>query len=139
MIPHCLIETFGYVPAMIIKNITILLGGTFIGLCVGKFIIAWAVRDEVVLDKEMDGVKIIRIRANDKVKYVANLKTVSDVVHALLILLGWRLGIIRKNSIYFENARGSRFVVRLLFGITIVFIILGILMSFIIVENPAYQ
>lgn len=92
---------------MIFKNIVIYTGGVFIGMLLGALFIAWLAKNGI-RDKNLPAVKIMRIKKGSKTLYVSNTKDFSDTIHALFILVGWKLKLIRKNSVYYENAKVSK-------------------------------
>jgi hypothetical protein len=102
-----LIDWYGYGNAVIVKNLIIFGGGLLLGVFIGFLILAWLTTNSI-RDMELDEVKIMRVRRNGKSKYVGNPTNMTEAIHGIFIILGWTLGLIRNNSVYYNNARVSK-------------------------------
>jgi hypothetical protein len=114
-----------YEQVMIIKNATIYLGGIFTGLFIGCILLHWFIRTGTT-DKEMTTIKIMRIKRNKKYLYVWNPLKFGSVVHTVLIIFGWQLGLIRKNSVYYEDAKVSKTISWIVISIAILAVLLSL-------------
>lgn len=116
-----------------LKKILIFVGGIFTGLFLAIVLMAWLSKKSLK-DKDLPEVKIMRIKKGKKSFYVLNPKSVWDAVHTLFIILGWELRIIRKNSIYYANAKISKIISI----IAVLFFMITILLSFILIGEIIY-
>jgi hypothetical protein len=114
-----------YEQVMIIKNATIYLGGILTGLFIGCMLLHWFIRTGTT-DKEISPIKIMRIKRGKKNLYVWNPQKFGSVVHTTLIIIGWQFGLIRKNSVYYEDAKVSKTISWIVISIAILTILLSL-------------
>jgi hypothetical protein len=110
---------------MIFKNLFIYVGGICTGLFIGSLLLHWFIKTGI-LDKEMPSIKIMRIKRGKKCLYVWNPKQFGSVVHTVLIIIAWQIGLIRKNSIYYEDAKVSKLIACLIVTIAILIILISL-------------
>lgn len=122
---------------MVLKNIVIFSGGILIGIFMGVLLIGWIAKVGM-RDQELPEVKIMRIKRDSKTLYVANPKGYSDTIHALFIMLGWHVGLIRKNSVYYEDAKASKIAANIFVLIAVTIILLSIYWIFRIISHHGH-
>lgn len=96
-----------YAHVMILKNLLIYLGGIFTGLFIGACLLRWFIKTGI-LDKELPSVEIMRVKVGKKTLYVWNPKRFGSTIHTIFIIAGWKTGLIRENSVFYEDAKVSK-------------------------------
>lgn len=134
-----LINKLGFDAVVHIKHFLIFMSGFSLGILCCFFIVAWLYQVGVK-DEDFDGIKIARLRRGGKELFIGNPRTPMDTIHGIFIILGWKLGLIRKNNVYFENAKGSRIAMYVVILAAILVILLGFLFSFVVFhESEAFR
>lgn len=94
---------------MIIKNFALYIGGIFTGFLLGLLVFVWFVKS-TVRDKDLPAVEIMRIKRGSKDVIVTNPKKTGQIIHAIFIMIGWKLKLIKNNNIFYKDAKVSKIV-----------------------------
>lgn len=117
--------TENYEEVMVFKNIVIYFGGIFTGILLGMMLVSWLAKNGF-RDKDLPEVEIMRIKKGSKTLYVSNVKGFNDTIHGLFIIFGWRLGLIRKNNVYYKDAKKSLIAAYFLVAVAIATILISL-------------
>lgn len=117
---------------VILEDLIIYIGGIFTGIFLGLLLISWITRVSI-RDKDLPEVEVMKIKRGDNQLFVYNPKGLGDVIHSLFVMIGWKLKLIKKSSVYFQNPKISKFIAYTICVFAIIVMIISLILIFVIV------